>query len=510
MEPPFISALRRLGREQLCPMLETHISWVLLADDYAYKLKKPVDLGFVDFTTLEKRRFACEEELRLNSRLAPELYIDVVPVTGTPESPRFGGDGTPFEYAVRMREFPQETLLPNVLEREELTPAHITELARAVAAFHQSASAVDPQEPWGTPEALMKPVRDNFGQLLFPGAEAEFAPRIAALQDWSERRFRELYATFTARRAAGRIRECHGDMHLANMVLLNDRVVVFDCIEFSPRLRWIDVLSEVAFLVMDLVHRGRPDYAGRFLDEYLARTGDYAGLSVLPFYMLYRALVRCKVAALRARQSSESPQELPPIREEFEGYLSLAEEFTRPRPMGLIITHGLSGSGKSTQTEALVAETWAIRLRSDVERKRLFGLAPEDRPADPDQLYSPDASRRTYERLAELTQSLIVAGYTAVVDATFLKAAERAAFRDLAGRLQVPFIILDFDVDAAVLRERVQQRATANTDASDATVAILESQLHADEPLDVGERASSIRITPDRPLNVAEVRSRLP
>ena len=509
MEPPFISALRRIGRDEPCPMLETHISWVLLADDYAYKLKKPVDLGFVDFTTLEKRRFACDEELRLNSRLAPQLYVDVVPVTGTPESPQFGGEGTPFEYSVRMREFPQESLLPNVLARGELTPAHITELARAVAAFHKSAAAVDPREPWGTPDELMKPVRDNFGKLPFPGAEERFAPRIGALQDWSERRFRELNETFIARRTGGRIRECHGDMHLANMVLWQGRVVVFDCIEFSPRLRWIDVLSEVAFLVMDLIHRGRPDYAGRFLDEYLARTGDYAGLSVLPFYMVYRALVRCKVAALRAQQSIDAPDELRPIREEFESYLSLAEEFTRPRPVALIITHGLSGSGKSTQTDALVAETWAIRVRSDVERKRLFGLAPEERPADPDELYSPDASRRTYEHLADLARSLVAAGYTAIIDATFLKSAERAAFRDLADRLHMPFIILDFQADAAVLRERVRRRTAASTDASDATVAILESQLRADEPLGTGERSNAIEMTPDRPLNVAEVRSRI-
>jgi predicted kinase len=409
-----------------------------------------------------------------------------------------------------MREFPQESLLPNVLARGELTPAHITELARAVAAFHNSAAVVDPQEPWGTPEALMKPVRENFGKLPFPGCEAELAPRIAALQEWSERRFRELNATFTRRRAEGRIHECHGDMHLANMLLWQGRVVVFDCIEFSPALRWIDVLSEVAFLVMDLFHRGRPDYAGRFLDEYLARTGDYAGLSVLPFYMLYRALVRCKVAALRAGQSVDKPDELRPIREEFESYLALAEEFTRPGPAGLIITHGLSGSGKSTQTDALLAETWAIRVRSDVERKRLFGLAPQERPSDPNELYSPDTSRRTYERLAELAQSLIAAGYTAIVDAAFLKAAERATFRDLATRLQVPFIILDFQADVAVLRERVEKRAATNADASDATVAILESQLRAEEPLSKAEQSNAIRITPNRPLNVAEVRSRLP
>lgn len=465
-------------RIELC---ETHISWVLLTGPFAYKIKKPVNFGFVDFSTLERRRFFCEEELRLNRRLAPQLYEAVVPITGTPEQPILDGRGEPLEFAVRMKQFSQEGLLSHLLERGELLPSHIDELARKVAEFHARIAVADSNSPFGTPERVRQPVRENFRHLL--ATNDALREQIRHLDAWCAQEFARREADFARRKESGCVRECHGDMHLGNMVLLDGAVTVFDGIEFNEAFRWIDVLSEVAFTAMDLRDRGRADLSARFLNASLEHTGDYAGLSVLRYYLVYRAMVRAKVAALRLRQEDQ-----PRLREEYRGYLDLAEWYTQPPTPKLLITHGLSGSGKTTGTQALVEADGAVRLRSDVERKRLFGLDPSvHEPRRAGELYSAAATERTYARLAELAEAVIHAGFNVVVDATFLKRAQREQFRRLAERLRVPFQILDFPADEATLRKRLLQRKRQGGDASDATLAVLERQLRTQEPLSPDE-----------------------
>jgi aminoglycoside phosphotransferase family enzyme/predicted kinase len=466
-------------------VLETHISRVLLTGDYAYKIKKPVDLGFLDFSTLARRHHFCEEELRLNRRLAPQLYLAVLPITGDVRRPRLAGTGPVIEYAVKMREFPQEAQLDRMLRRGELKTEHVTALARRVADFHDGTAVAAADSPFGGAEEVWRPALQNFRQIRPYLDNAGDREALDALQVWSERTHQRLADVWAERKRDGCIRECHGDMHLGNIAWVDGEPLIFDCIEFSDELRWIDVISEAAFVVMDLHDRGRADLAYRFLNDYLQRRGDYGGLRVLRFYLVYRALVRAKIACIRLAQPGLAEAERDEVRARARRYLELARSFTRPVPTPLIITHGLSGSGKTTVSDALVESGGAVRVRSDVERKRLFGLAPEVRTgsAVAAGLYSAEAGVRTYERLAGLARTIITAGLPAIVDAAFLQRAQRAQFRALAAELGVPFVIFHCRAAPALLRQRIQRRAAERRDASEADLVVLEHQIAGEEPL---------------------------
>ncbi len=283
-------------------LIETHISYVLLTGDFAYKIKKAVDLGFLDFTRLPARRFYCEEELRLNRRLAPKLYVDVVAITGTIESPALDGRGDPIEYAVRMRQFPPDALASDELARGDISPADIDAIAAKVAAFHRGAPRAVVGDAYGAPDGVLRLARQNFGQIRsLPETHAE-AGALDALTDWTARAYAGCKEAMRRRRDEGFVRECHGDLHLGNIARFDGELTIFDCIEFDDALRWIDVMSEVAFTAMDLRSRRRADLAHRFLNSYLEITGDYDGVAVLRFYLVYRAMVRAKIAVLRAGQ----------------------------------------------------------------------------------------------------------------------------------------------------------------------------------------------------------------
>ncbi|MGD9857332.1 MAG: AAA family ATPase [Planctomycetaceae bacterium] len=469
---------------------ETHISWVLLTGDFAYKIKKPVNLGFADFSTLDRRRFCCEEEVRLNRRFAADLYLNIVPITRTAVGLHVGGQGEPVEYAVQMRQFDERDLLSRLLAAGKLERRRIDELASAVASVHKHADRADERGEWGSALQVGQPAADNIETIRPLLEDPSRSRQLDKLAHWTQHAHQRLTAAFSSRLREGFVRECHGDLHLGNVVLWKNRVTPFDCIEFNPALRWIDVMSEVAFVVMDLNDHARPDLAGRFLNAYLEHTGDYFGLTVLPFYLVYRALVRAKVAGLRLQQPGLTARERRQLVLECHGYLDLALRNTAPRPLSLTITHGLSGSGKTTGTTALIEQQGAIRLRSDVERKRLFGVDTLHHAAVAVDagIYSPAATSQTYERLAALTHDVIHAGFPVIVDATFLKRAQRSIFRQLADELGVPFHILAFEVDEQVLRERVRQRSAAGLDASDATPAVLNRQIESHEPFTAEER----------------------
>ncbi|MCE9639634.1 MAG: phosphotransferase, partial [Betaproteobacteria bacterium] len=281
-------------------LIQTHISWVLLAGSYAYKIKKPVDLGFLDFTTLAARRHYCEEELRLNRRLAPELYLEVVPITGTPQQPAIGGTGAAIEYAVKMKEFAQSAVLDNAIARGDIKHADIETLARTIADFHAQLAPQECAKACDLDMSVLPPALENFEQMLpLPGA-ADDSETLRGIRDWTLREYQVLGALFEQRRAAGFVRECHGDLHLGNIVMIDGAAVPFDCIEFNPALRWMDVMNEVAFLMMDLDAHGRRDLAFTFVNAYLETSGDYAGVRLLPFYFVYRAVVRAKINLMRA------------------------------------------------------------------------------------------------------------------------------------------------------------------------------------------------------------------
>jgi aminoglycoside phosphotransferase family enzyme/predicted kinase len=482
-------------------VLETHISWVLLTGEYAYKIKKPVNLGFLDFTTLGLRRHYCAEELRLNRRLAPELYLDLVEVRGTPAAPRISGTGPVLEYAIRMREFPQASLASRALARGEFGPPEADALAARIARFHAEAPRARVEERFGAPDAVLADALRNFEQVLPIARSAPDERILRGLRRWTEREFASRRDAFAERKQEGMVRECHGDLHLGNIVLLEGRPVPFDCIEFNDGLRWIDVMNEAAFLAMDLEDRGRRDLAWRFLNRYLEATGDYAGLAVLPFYLVYRALVRAKVHLLRSRQAGLVRAEKSRLARAFQGYLALAARLAAPERPALILAHGLSGSGKTTLTQPLIEALGAVRVRSDLERKRAHGFAPLASSVSSvgTGIYSAGANTATYLRLAELAQEALRAGFSAVVDAAFLKRVERDAFRAIAERLEAPFMILEFRAPLEVLRERITHRLARADDASEADLAVLEHQLAAREPLTPAEMAVSFAVDATAP-----------
>jgi len=478
-------------------LIETHISYVLLAGHFAYKLKKAIDLGFLDFSTLARRRFFCREELRLNGRLAPDLYLSVASVTGSSEDPAMEGTGSAIEYAVKMRRFDQANLLNHLLERGELTIERVDEMADRVAAFHQSIAAAGAESDFGEPHVVIEPMRENLRHLEpLLDTDHQFE-QLRRIRQWTEERFKALNRDMLQRKASGMVRECHGDMHLANMAIMDGRLEIFDGIEFNPVLRWIDVMSEIAFLTMDLEDRGAPRWSHRLRNRYLEHTGDYHGLTLLRFYQVYRAMVRAKVASIRLQQQGITSQEKAEVMETCQDYTNLAERYTWPGRPALVITHGFSGSGKTAQTAPLLEALDAIRIRSDVERKRLAGMSPAER-GDTEiggGLYAPGFTDRTYEYLAEQARWVISAGWSGIVDATFLDRARRDQFAALAASLGVPFLILDFQTEPSLLRERLRARSERYTDASDAGLAVLAHQLANHDPLAPEETVMAIDST---------------
>ncbi len=487
--------------------LETHISWVFLTGPYAFKIKKPVSLGFLDFTSLEARRRYCEEELRLNRRLTPDLYLDVVEIRGSPHAPRIAGHGPVLEYAVRMRQFPQEALANRLLARGELTPELVTSFARRIAEFHAQLPPALPESLYGTPELVRHHAQDNFEQIssLLESSEAHEA--LEFVRDWTEREFMLRDGELRERRSAGMVRECHGDLHLGNIVLLNGELVPFDCIEFNPNLRWNDVMSEIAFVMMDLLDRGAPRLAWLFLNSYLEATGVYSGLSVLRFYLVYRAMVRAKVHLMRAQQSAADPAEQRRLMAAYRSYVELATRCAELGRPALVLMRGFSGSGKSTVAQELVQALGAVHVRSDVERKRLHGLKPMERTGSAigSGLYGQNSTEATYARLAEAARVVARAGYTAIVDATFLQRSQRAQLRAVADALGVPLAVVDVQALDAVLRERIARRATENRDPSEATLEVLKRQTASAEPIQPDEHFAVICVNGHEDLTASAI-----
>ncbi len=478
-------------------IVETHISRVLLSGACAYKFKRPVCLGFLDFSSLEQRRFYAFEELRLNRRLAPTLYLDVLPVTGggpgpaQAAAPRLDGSGPVLDYVVRMRRFAASDLLT----RRPMTAGMADQLVAQLAAFHAKAPSAPEQSDYGTPAAVLQPMLDNFRMIrAFADPEPCLDTTLRRLEAWTRGTFEKVSSALPRRRAEGRIRECHGDLHLGNIAVVDGTPLAFDCIDFSPALRWIDVMSEIAFLLMDLHRVGQSRVARRLLNRYLALTGDYGGLGLLPFYLVYRALVRAKVSALGgADHHHGSLAAADAVRL----YLREAVRWTRSEPPRLVILYGPSGSGKSVLGASLVERLPLIHLRSDVERKRLFGLMPDAASSgavSEEVIYGSEATARTYARLLALTRQLIGVGQGVLVDATFQDGQQREAFRGLASALRCPFHILALNAPAETLRSRVAERAQRGDDASEADVAVLRRQLQHLDPLSAEERGRAMFI----------------
>jgi aminoglycoside phosphotransferase family enzyme/predicted kinase len=467
-------------------LIETHISWVVLTGPYAYKLKKPVDYGFLDFSTLERRKHYCEEEVRLNRRFAPELYLDVVPVFSTGDALHLGADhGETVDYAVRMRQFDDSALLSHEIDVGRFGPAEALELGRWLAALHRGLAPRAPPRAGdaGSPESLLAALDQNFLQIRPRLADKPRRRQLAETRAWAAARYRATESSLRRRAAAGFVRESHGDLHLRNIVRLDGRLLAFDCIEFNEHFRVMDVHAELAMLVMDIERRGRRGDASACFNAYLEDSGDYDGVETTDLFRCYYALVRAKVALLGTKPS------------EADGYLDLARAYAEPRKPALWLMHGFSGSGKTTVAQQMLIELDAVRVRSDVERKRLFGFAAAARSGSREVregIYSDAATRAAYERLAGLASLILRSGRHCIVDAAFLDAGLRDRFAGLAALLGVPCRVASCEAATETLRARLAQRSTLAADASEAGPAVLEDQLDRHDPLRPAELAGGI------------------
>lgn len=464
-------------------VIETHISRVFLAGDFAYKVRKPVRFDFVDFSTAQARRDDCETELRLNRRFAPALYLDVVPILAgpTPGSVRIGGGGIPIEHAVRMRRFDQQDLLSARIVADRLEPGHIDALARSITSFHQAQPPAAPSDSFGTPARIDATLAECLGGIGRLTSATHLASRVA-LRARSEAT--RLTDAFRARLRNGHVRECHGDLHLGNIVLLNGVPTPFDCLEFDAALRWTDTISDLAFPVMDLLHHGRPALAYRLLNGYLEQSGDYGALAVLPFYLAMRALVRARVLLERGCQKHAAGASMAPAQAEAGRLLALAWRCLSRRRGPMVLMHGLSGSGKSTVAAQMSEAGSMVRVRSDAVRKGLHrGVMPAGG------WYAASETARTYRRLLAVCRLGCRAGFPMLADATFLVRAERERFAAQARRLGVPFAIVTCEASPETLRARIAARARAGGDLSDADDGVLAWQMRVQEPLTEAERA---------------------
>lgn len=469
--------------------METHISWIVLTGQVAYKIKKPVQFAFLDYSTPARRYECCLRELEINRRFAPGIYESVVPIRETPRGLAVGpGEGTVIDHAVRMVQFDQADLLDRQLASGTVSADDMDSLAGQLAAYHAAAERVtlDPDEAL---QRVVQPTTDNFDYLLAHLADPDQRAAIVHLQEWTRIRSGELANWFARRAADGFFRACHGDLHLANLVRIDGRFQAFDAIEFNDSLSQIDVMDEISFLVMELHEHGYRSHSRRLINHYVEATADQEGLRGLRFYLVYRAMVRAKVDLIRQTQTSGDDRTT--LSEAGWGYVHYARRMADGQTPELWIMHGVSGSGKSTVALRLVQERGLFRLRSDHLRKQLLGQDPlQPTPAERlGEVYAPAVSARVYQRLEELARTILQSGFGVVVDATFLRREDRARFAGLATACGVPFRIAVCQAPQEELEERLLRR---RRDPSDATVDLLQSQRESCDPLDAGELLQAV------------------
>ncbi len=470
-------------------LVETHISWILLAGEFAYKIKRPVCFPFLDLRSPERRDFFCAEEVRLNRRFAPDLYLDVCPIVMRDHGACIGGAGETVERAVKMHQFRREDELDNLLASSRIATAELELFGRDLAAIHAALPAAEPPAPWGDPQAVRATVVNNLEECVQASVIFDSSSDVRALRPELERRLEEGLPWIADRRDDERVRECHGDLHAANVVRLQSRLVAFDCMEFEPAFRWIDVADEIAFLLADLEARGFGQHAHAFLAGYLAASGDYQACRLLPVYRAHRALVRAKVMAL-SRGGAQATDSEDVGRAMHRAYLECAARALGRRRPVLVLMSGLSGSGKTWLAERLAPILGAVHLRSDIERKRLAGLTERSR-SDADVaegIYSRAFTERVYGHLSGAAEDVLAGGYTAIVDATFARRDDRGSFRKLARRVGVAACLIHCRAPNEVLVERIIQRHLQGTDASEADVSVLGWQKEHWEPVGADEQ----------------------
>ena len=490
--------------------LHTHISDVFLTGPFAYKVKKVIDLKFLDFSTLDKRKFFCEREIELNRRLAPEIYLGVVPITEeTNGEIRVDGLGKPVEYAVKMTQFDQNGLLDVVAERGELKNRQIHLLAEKVADFHRLAGRAD---GFGGPSVIGENVLRNFEQTESIRGVVVKAERFDRLREFSERFLKEKTRWFENRAHSGAIRICHGDLHLKNICWDQNHLIIFDCIEFNEALNHIDVMSEIAFLLMDLDHRGLSGLGGLFLNTYLDRTQDYPGLAMLDFYLIYRACVRAKVASFLLSDPDQAEKEKAEARKQVAEYFKLADRYLTTHHPRLVVMSGISGSGKSTVAADLARMGNGIVIRSDAVRKHLAGLGLSDRSGGSGNkagIYSNEMTDRTYARILKAAEPVVASGRWAILDATYSDRRFRRAAREWAEKKGVPFGMIHCTAPVPEMERRLLEREEAGTDASDAGIEVMRRQMASFDPMDPSEERFTTVVPTEKEWDIGRIIEKL-
>lgn len=485
-------------------LLQTHISYILLTGEYAYKIKKPINFGFLDFTTLAKRRYFCHEELRLNKRLSSNLYLGVLPILDGAGQYRLGKDDpeqTVVEYALQMREFSQNMLLSQLFLDNKLTPEIVQQLAVQVANFHASAISTPEVTAYGSVASVQKV--DNNNQAIsvpFIGT-SQTQQQLDETRAFTTQFFEQHVDWFAQRQTEGKIRECHGDLHLNNVCIYQNNIQIFDCIEFNQAFRNIDVIYDAAFLVMDLAFRGRIDLANLFLNTYLEQTGDYQGAALLPLYLSMRAYIRGNVNSLALNDPAISDANKAEFLQRGQAYYRQAWDYTRRSQGRIILMSGLSGSGKSTVARQLAQKLNAIHVRSDAVRKHLADIPLHQRGDQGGEfgsgIYTPEMTKKTYGALLELGLLLAQQGWPVILDAKYDRHALRQPVVDGAIAAHIPITIVECTAPVEVLRDRLNRRTN---DIADATADLLNSQIEAAEPLTNEEKAVAVVLRTDQAL----------
>lgn len=465
-------------------LVQTHASLVFLTGDYAYKVKKNVNYDFLDYSTLAKRKHFIEEELRLNKKIAPELYLEVIPISKLNTQLVLNNSENIVEYALKMRQFPQENLFSNLLQANRLSDKHFVELGKIVAQFHLAAESSDRISCFGQADKIGASFRENYQQSQKFIGTVQTLEQFNATKAYTDTFFKHKKDLFEFRRDYHKIKECHGDLHLKNICLWQDKIQLFDRIEFNESFRFVDTMYDVAFTVMDLEEKEKPDFANAFLNSYLEYSGDWEGLLILPLYLSRQSYVRAKVNSFLLDDPQISETDKKNAEEEASKYYRQAYQYTQSKSGSLIIMSGLSGSGKSTVARSIARSKGAIQIRSDAVRKHLGRIALDESGSD--SIYTPEMTHKTYSRLLELGTILAKEGYTVILDAKYDRRALRQSVTNQAQANNIPLKIVHCTAPISVLRDRLNHR---QNDISDAGVDLIESQKNNAEDFTTAEKA---------------------
>ena len=467
-------------------VIETHVSFVILTGEFAYKIKKPVDFVFLDYSTLEKRKHFCNLEWEFNQPLAKEIYLEVLPIYGSVEEPSFKS-GEIIEYALKSREFSQQDLFSSLAKENKITKDYILILAELIANFHHEITS-DIESYLGTSQQVHEPVIQNFDQVIPLESDTNILKQLETLKIFADQEWSRWHEVMNARKKTGFVKPCHGDIHLGNITLFNQKPLIFDCIEFSEAIRVTDVMADVAFLYMDLVDQNLISYANILLNRYLQLTNDYQGLAIFPYYLNYRAMVRAKINLFQSIHAHDAEEKASTFNN-YQRYLNLASRFTQKHQPKVILLHGLSGSGKSTVANDLVEQFGFIQLSSDYARKKLAGV---DEHAQLNQswlngYYHPDFTIKIYEYLLATLNICVDAGYSVVVDATFGLKQQRELFLSYLQEQNIDWRFVHCVADDDISEKYLVARKTANDQISEAGTDIRKMQQQTFEALTAAE-----------------------